>query len=206
MIPLDDFLSALAVRRPVFHSEADFQHALAWQIHSALPDAEIRLEIPIRCGDEVFRVDMLVRTPLGTTAIELKYKTKLATVIHNDERYELGNHAANDHGRYDFLKDVQRIELLAQAGIVSAGFAVLVTNDHLYWEQQREDANDYAFHVGTGRVLSGDLAWRPATGKGTIAKREASLMLRGSHRCDWREFSQVQSVRYGNFRCLLLRV
>ena len=30
---LIDILKTLAVRRPVFHSEANFQHALAWIIH-----------------------------------------------------------------------------------------------------------------------------------------------------------------------------
>jgi len=34
----------LSVVRPVFHSEADFQHALAWQIHKQNSALKIRLE------------------------------------------------------------------------------------------------------------------------------------------------------------------
>ena len=44
MLDLLGAMRALASHRPVFHSEADFQHALAWQIHRMLPGAVIRLE------------------------------------------------------------------------------------------------------------------------------------------------------------------
>lgn len=37
-------MGQLAHRRPIFHSEADFQFALAWRIKETLPDYEIRLE------------------------------------------------------------------------------------------------------------------------------------------------------------------
>ncbi len=38
-------LGRLSAVRPIFHSEADFQHALAWTIQLQHPDATIRLEI-----------------------------------------------------------------------------------------------------------------------------------------------------------------
>ena len=31
----------------MFHSEADFQHALAWQIHEAAPESQVRLEVSV---------------------------------------------------------------------------------------------------------------------------------------------------------------
>ena len=33
---VSDALEALAEQRPIFHSEADFQHAIAWEIHKLL--------------------------------------------------------------------------------------------------------------------------------------------------------------------------
>ena len=33
MLDISDLMTGLAVSRKVFHSEADFQHALAWHIH-----------------------------------------------------------------------------------------------------------------------------------------------------------------------------
>ena len=35
---LVDALTALAAERPVFHSEADFQHGFAWQLHALQPE------------------------------------------------------------------------------------------------------------------------------------------------------------------------
>lgn len=36
-------MQSLSVKRPIFHSEADFQHALAWELQSEFPKASIRL-------------------------------------------------------------------------------------------------------------------------------------------------------------------
>lgn len=38
------WLRALRQSRPVFHSEADFQQALAWAIHVSDPSVRVRLE------------------------------------------------------------------------------------------------------------------------------------------------------------------
>ena len=63
-------LSDLAARRPVFHSEPDFQHGLAWQIQLNYPPAEIRLETRPRRS---VHLDMLIRLGGTRTAVELKY-------------------------------------------------------------------------------------------------------------------------------------
>lgn len=47
MIDLPPVMSALAKDRPVFHSEADFQHALAWEIHRRWPETSVRLEFRV---------------------------------------------------------------------------------------------------------------------------------------------------------------
>jgi hypothetical protein len=44
MITLENTLPSLSRERPIFHSEADFQHALAWHIHPRHPDTRVRLE------------------------------------------------------------------------------------------------------------------------------------------------------------------
>jgi hypothetical protein len=58
--------------RPVFYSEADFQHALAWDIHLAEPNARLRLEGPLLAGGRE-RLDVFAHTESGRYAIELKY-------------------------------------------------------------------------------------------------------------------------------------
>ena len=44
MLDITHLMNELAHDRLVFHSEADFQHALAWRIHDAMPDCGVRLE------------------------------------------------------------------------------------------------------------------------------------------------------------------
>lgn len=53
---VEQTMARLAARRPIFHSEADFQHAFAWQVQIDHPDARIRLETRPRPG---VRLDVL---------------------------------------------------------------------------------------------------------------------------------------------------
>lgn len=63
MLRADDviaLLPGLAGERPVFHSEADFQQALAWAVHVAHPGLRVRLETrPVRGT----HLDLLVSYP-----------------------------------------------------------------------------------------------------------------------------------------------
>ena len=47
MIVIEDLLAKLARRRPVFCSEADFQHELAYEIQKSDPSLNVRLEWPL---------------------------------------------------------------------------------------------------------------------------------------------------------------
>jgi len=104
-------IPALAAKRPVFHSEADFQHAFAWEIHQHLPDAYVRLEyrpalLPTRAYVDVWVVD-----GNQTLAIELKYKTApLSVQLDDGEKFDLMSQGAQDLGRYDFVRDLWRLE------------------------------------------------------------------------------------------------
>ena len=51
MLDIDQLMACLADTRKVFHSEADFQHALAWQIHRAMPEGQVRLEVDVLQAD-----------------------------------------------------------------------------------------------------------------------------------------------------------
>lgn len=75
-MPIDQLLRGLAERRPVFHSEADFQHAFAWEAHTLDPRIEVRLETH---PEPNVRLDLLLSRPDldRHTAVELKYLTAL---------------------------------------------------------------------------------------------------------------------------------
>ena len=75
----------------IFHSEADFQFSLAWQLQKILPNAKIRLEYcPALAPD--MHIDIYILDEQGSHPIELKYKTKRTIVTDNFEVFNLKNH------------------------------------------------------------------------------------------------------------------
>jgi hypothetical protein len=207
MIAIRDLLADLAIRRPVFHSEADFQHAFAWLLHQRHPELSMRLEVPVRIGQTVLHVDLLAFSAAKTIAIELKYKTKGVALAFDAEEFRLANHGAQDLARYDFIKDIHRLEQLATVNNGTLGFAVLLTNDSSYWGQgRRSESIDAAFRLHPERLLTGDLAWDVRASSGTIRGREDSLNLGGSYPIAWRDYSELIAPRYGRFRYLAIGV
>lgn len=133
-LQLTDLFTALAADRPVFHSEADFQHHLAWVVRQLDETVQIRLETrPI--PDMGLELDLLlVHTSSGDrVAVELKYATRALQVDHRGERFNLRNQAAQDVRRHDFIKDIVRIETLVARGVVHRGWAIFLTNDAGFW-------------------------------------------------------------------------
>ena len=61
MIDITDVLDELSKNRPVFHSEADFQHALGWKIHEKYPDFNIRLEKRVNLNANEIYLDKIGR-------------------------------------------------------------------------------------------------------------------------------------------------
>jgi len=100
MIDLVQVLATLAAKRPIFHSEADFQHALAWEIHSCLPEASVRLELKPHGWEKRSYLDILVSEASSTLAIELKYKTRSLMLSHAGESFDLTYQGAQVDGRY----------------------------------------------------------------------------------------------------------
>lgn len=189
MLDIHGVLERLAVERPVFHSEADFQHALAWRIQLEHPAAQIRLETRPERG---IRLDLLVGLPEGRTAIELKYLIARFAGTVNGESYDLPNQGADDISRYDFIKDVSRVETFIRNGYADGGWAVALSNDQGYWGMGRKaDPVDTAFRLHEGRTLNGMLSWGPNAGAGTTRSRETGLDLSGSYTCSWRPYSDI---------------
>lgn len=206
MLAIPQYMAELARERPVFHSEADFQHALAWHIHSALPDARVRLERPIPNYPATTHLDLTVTVADRTWAVELKYKTRGVSTMFNGEHFKLRDQAAQDLARYDFLKDVQRLEQVRR-GLGWGGTAVFLTNDSAYWKQPRDTATGYAeFGTHEGRSIDGVLRWGPRASVGTRRGREANICLAGPYHVRWCDYSDVLVPGYGRFRYLLLDV
>jgi hypothetical protein len=138
MIDLDGVLRELSKERLVFHSEADFQHALAWKIHKKYPEINIRFERRIELDDKEIYIDIFLKDKKERIGlIELKYKTRDIEIEINDERFKLKNQSAQDISRYDFIKDISRLEKCVDRLPNTTGYAIFLTNDPSYWNFPR---------------------------------------------------------------------
>ena len=187
-------LSRLKNKRKVFHSEADFQFALAWELQLQYPDASVRLEYPPP-NDPTKYVDILLRLGDDVYPIELKYKTKLFSAVVGDEAYYLKNHGAQDIGKHDFVKDICRVEAFREhISGYREGYAVWLTNDPYYWIKPKNSTAGYsAFSVHHGAVKEGTMAWGVSMSEGTTKGRDNALVLSGRYIIDWQDYSWVDA-------------
>ena len=202
---MNQVMEALARSRPVFHSESDFKHALSWQVQLDHPAMRVRQEV----GNLIEGLDRRyvdIWFPDSGTAVELKYRTAPAAIRLDDEHFDLKEQGATLNGRYDFWHDVARLEEVVLSGRAKQGYAILLTNDHLYWDTGRRNTFDRQFRTHEGREVTATLAWAPGTGSGTTKHRENPLTLRGTYRTHWREYSNPQGTGNIRFRYLLLHV
>jgi hypothetical protein len=200
-------LPVLAETRPVFHSEADFQHALAVEVKRLHPEWRVRLETRPYPG---VHLDLLIADPTDSTsvAVELKYLTDAWLGDFDGEHFSLTRQAAQDITGYDCVKDIARIERVVSDGHAQSGLAIVVTNDGSYWRTPGHGrvTNADAFRLHDGLVLSGTRTWGPNTGPGTMGKsRQAPISLSGTYALAWRPYSLLPGSR-GEFRFLAVVV
>lgn len=205
MLDVNELMKDLARERPVFHSEADFQHALALHIHRVVPDAGVRLEYK---PDREKREYIDLWLPIRKVAVELKYLTQELDFDHKCERFALRDQGAQDTRRYDFLKDIQRLEQLSASKRtdVQAGLAILLTNDHLYWDPPKRETNDAEFRLHCGRTIAGRLKWSPKASPGTTKGRKDPICLKGSYDLKWQDYENVGGGANQRFRYLAIQV
>ena len=197
----------LAIKRPIFHSEADFQHALAWEIHRQCQTCSTRLEFKPPHLDNRIYLDIWVEQEDAILAIELKYKTRRLHLKVGGETFDLLDQSAQDVGRYDFLKDIQRLEQTVSGRNDIVGYAILLTNDSAYWSPPRNNRTvDASFRVSQGITRTGWLQWGSGAAVGTMRGREEAISIDGVYNLDWRDYSEPSQESYGKFRYLLVKV
>jgi hypothetical protein len=205
-LDLNSVLEELAQRRPLFHSEADFQHELAWELRESWKPRAIRLEWPVTACERPGALDLMVETARGRVGIELKYWKKAFVDKVLGEPFALKNQAAQDISRYDFWKDVARIEDLVAHGVLHRGYVVALTLDQTYWNESTRPTVDIDFRLHEGRAVEGPIAleWRGAS-EGTMrGERTDPIPVRGGYRLGWLPYS---SPREGvELRALVLSV
>ena len=196
----------LSHARPIFHSEADFQHALAWHIHKIVPKCEVRLEYkPFR--NELKYVDIWLSLSGLSVALELKYPTRKLNHRDTEEDFSLRYHRARDTRQYTFLKDIERLErVVSRLDHVRGGFAILLTNDPDFWEPESPTVGGADFDLCDGRRVWGKLVWNKEAGKGTTEMNESPVKLAHQYELRWRNYGDVGNGTHREFRYLVVHV
>jgi len=186
---LISIMNDLAKDRPVFYSEADFQHALAWKIREKYGNVTIRLEKGV--GDDQY-IDIVIGN--GEIYIELKYKTCKLTkddtgVVVQGECFGLKNQGAQDNSKYDFWKDVERVQASE-----NGGYAIFLTNDHLYWGSDNEGYSAEEFAINEGREMCNvkKMAWNLKNGKTKKGKRNKCIEINLKDPLKWETYKNLE--------------
>ena len=175
-LDIDLILAKLHKRRTVFCSEADFQHEFARQIRINYKNAYVRCEFPVSIYDgntntsRDIRIDILVVLNNGNITyvcpIELKYKTRGWSVPDKGSEslglaYNLKNHAAHPLGRFDYLADIERLEILkGMRGVISANICIQANQSirSIPFNSYFSNINGYAI-TGYAIFLTNDISY-----------------------------------------------
>jgi hypothetical protein len=154
-------IDALAVRRPVFHSEADFQHELALQLGGM--GYKVRLEKPFTLGGNTIEVDIIASLGGKNVGLELKYKHKTSNPVVGIDRYgehfEVVDNWGTNLTRYDVWSDYCRMAALVAAGDIDKGYAIILTNAPLWAPPGAIMARSFSLEDGLVAGLNMPWVW-----------------------------------------------
>ena len=160
-----DVKQFLDTNKELLFNERDLQMHLATFLRQSghYDDVDVEYYVPLSelegyIWKNELRMDVLIRKGKEFLPIELKYKTR--TVKKRLPRFGepvsheikvMKNQGAQDVGKYDFWKDVRRIEIVRNRfKAIKNGLAVFVTNDPAYIQRGRETSNHIKFSMDEG--------------------------------------------------------
>lgn len=200
---IQNLLKELATKEGVFCSELDFQLKLAWLMKEK--GFQLSLEYDPGCFEANASLDIMVWQP-EHVAIELKYKTAFFETEVGGHLLRLKRHSAQDIGRYDFFRDVSRVEQIVANGKARRGFAIFLTNDAGYWRTGRGNTVDEMFRMCEKRnVTKGHLKWADRAGNGTTRGREDPVVLTHDYVLGWKDYANYPQ-KNGTFRYLIIDI
>ena len=213
---LKEMLSGLAKSRPVFHSEADFQHELAIQLHSA--GWSCRLELPlsvqlkgnrVKAEVDIMTYSLIDKTPI---AIELKYVSARLITDHEGEPFNLANNWCSNLSRFDCLADWERVAAIVAAGHAEQGFTIFLTNAEDAWvkdvSQTENLARNMSIHEGRKLIAGESLLWPENINLDSVGKKRlppySPIKCPVPSSCDWSDYSLLGVEKNARFRYLIL--
>lgn len=188
----------LTPSRPYYCSEGDFQAQLIKAIEELRPNLRAVAEYPNPVPQPTNYIDILA-IDLHTeerTLIELKYKTRFHPADDPGLLCNLSTQGAHNRTRVSFIRDIARLEMTD----ADSKFAILLTNDHLYWEPSPHETHDqnYRLHEGDNqdRHITGPLTWNTQPMQEWVVESGVPITLGGDYPLEWRDFTADPRFRY----------
>lgn len=188
-------MATLGERRPVFHSEADFQFALS-QVMADAGVQRIRLERRVRVdGREVMQLDITGYLDGASFVLELKYpKDAFVGIVSHDGHPEDFQLSVGEPGLVYVWKDVERIETLIGSKTFDAGAVVLLTNFKL-WQAKSRPNQLSDFVLFEDRTVPADSTLELPMGT-TWAPDGIRIKLESPYRCHWQDYSSIDRTAF----------
>jgi hypothetical protein len=203
-IILHKILKELSKERPIFHSEADFKFALAWKIKEKVCPEKIIIEYPVNIENKRIYIDIYFKKGEKEYFFELKYKTKKFEVDYEDMKYILKDQKACDLGRYDFIKDISRLERIICEQQNKFGYVIFLSNDEKYLQGTKNTNQDFSFNIGNKTtIICGEKNWSEEKNIENLGSRRNSLIINNDYFIKWRDYSKFENIK---FNYLLIKI
>ena len=196
MTIIDDALKALFSKHRIFCSEADFQFSLAWEIQKLCKEKDqVWLEYTPKelVDNKAIHIDIVVflqknaEDKAKIIPIELKYKTEQLCGEKDGKQINLKKQSAQDTGRFDFIKDIHRMEeyIKSSGDNIQTAYAIFLTNDPQYWEEGKRRTNDEEFRIHEGARITGQRKWSEKASAGSKGDRADNIEISGEYTIKW---------------------
>ena len=193
----DEFIDQLAQGHNRYYHEHQVQHKLGIEWYKRFgiePTLEWCVEDPETHKRRY--IDIMLDLGGKKVGIELKYKTKEV------KGANYMGQGAQSNGKFFFFQDIERLEKLKKKSEIENGFAVLITNDHLYWNPAQNGKAVKKFDLCAGtKPLHGkyEVDWGEYKGQ--------SVTLSGTYTVEWVEVPAAGAQKDGTtFRYLIIKV
>lgn len=195
---IENLAGNLTPTRPYYCSEGDFQAQMIKEIETRYPDLIAISEYPYQVNQSTNYIDIAVINRLTNEKcfIELKYKTRFYQATNPNRLCNLNAQGGQDRTRVSFLRDIARLEDIN----IAHKYAILLTNDHLYWMPTPYDTHDlnYRLHgeINLPGQIFGQLAWGHNPQQQWVTDMGVPITLNGNYQLTWSDFTQHPVFRY----------
>lgn len=212
----NDISAFLEQNNELLFNERDFQMHLAIWLKGIgkYDDVDVEYYVPFEefggkyIWESELRLDIVVRKGQEYLPIELKYKTK--SVKQKISRFGkeleecevMKNQGAQDLGKYNFWKDVRRVELVCKRfKNIKNGLAVFLTNDNAYLKAGRNDSNCIKLSMSEGEHDRDKFWLKPES---SCAKENKNFSVEKDYSINWQKTSfDIENTKHDFYYCIV---